>query len=48
MKRFFFPTTALAALAVLALGALPSEAHGTAGGAPSRACSIPCSGWIIC
>lgn len=32
MKRFFFPTTALAALAVLALGALPSEAHGTAGG----------------
>jgi urease accessory protein len=32
MKRFFFPTTALSALAVLALGALPSEAHGTAGG----------------
>ena len=32
MKRFFFPITALAALAVLTLGALPSGAHGTAGG----------------
>jgi urease accessory protein len=31
MKRFFFPTTALAMMAVLAMGALPSEAHGTAG-----------------
>ena len=32
MKRFFLPTTALAAIAVLALGAHPAEAHGTAGG----------------
>ena len=32
MKRCFFPITALSALAVLVLGALPSEAHGTAGG----------------
>jgi urease accessory protein len=31
MKRFFFPITALAMVAVLAMGALPSEAHGTAG-----------------
>lgn len=32
MKRFFLPTAALAAFAVLALGAPPAEAHGTAGG----------------
>ena len=32
MKRFFLPTTVLSVMAVLALGALPSEAHGTAGG----------------
>lgn len=32
MKRFFLPTTVLSVLAVLAFGALPSEAHGTAGG----------------
>ena len=31
MKRFFLPTTALSLMAALAMGALPSEAHGTAG-----------------
>ncbi|MFM9089494.1 MAG: HupE/UreJ family protein [Cyanobium sp.] len=32
MKRFFLPTTALAAMVVLALGAHPAEAHGSAAG----------------
>ena len=32
MKRFLLPLTLLAALAAMALGALPSEAHGTATG----------------
>ena len=32
MKRFSFPTTALAAAGAIALGALPSQAHGIASG----------------
>ncbi|MFM7464223.1 MAG: HupE/UreJ family protein [Cyanobium sp.] len=44
MKRFFFPITALAALAVVSLGALPSGAHGTAGGGAMAGLAHPLLG----
>lgn len=34
MKRFFFPTILIAAVAALGLGSLPAQAHGMAGGGP--------------
>ena len=44
MKRFLLPLTLLAALAAMALGALPSEAHGTATGGPLDGLAHPLMG----
>jgi urease accessory protein len=44
MKRFFLPLALLAALAAIALGALPSEAHGTAAGGALAGLTHPLAG----
>jgi len=44
MKRFFLPLALLAALAAIALGALPSEAHGTAAGGALAGLTHPLTG----